>query len=97
MSRDYPQYKLRMSPELKDTIDRLATKNNRSMNAEIVARLEASIAQEEKPQKTMNMIFDDDWFDETGLSKEEFGTFVRMAVQNNIAQYKVNKGWDDKN
>lgn len=91
MSRDYPQYKLRMSPELKDTIDKLAVKNNRSMNAEIVARLEASIAEEEKPQKAMNVLFDDDWFDETGLSKKEFGAFVRMAVQSNIAKYKVDK------
>ncbi|MEI5680478.1 MULTISPECIES: Arc family DNA-binding protein [unclassified Mesorhizobium] len=35
-----PQFKLRFTPELRDQIDAAATANNRSMNAEIVARLE---------------------------------------------------------
>lgn len=93
MSRDYPQYKLRMSPELKDTIEKLAVKNNRSMNAEIVARLERSITQEDN-KSSIHIEFDDDWFGETGLSKEEFGAFVRMAVQSGVTKYKVD-GKDD--
>ncbi len=37
-----PQYKLRMPHELKDKIKSSAEKKNRSMNADIVARLEQS-------------------------------------------------------
>ena len=37
-----PQFKLRLTPELKNSIETAASANNRSMNAEIVARLEES-------------------------------------------------------
>lgn len=37
-----PQYKLRMPPELRDKLKQAAKDNHRSMNAEIVARLQAS-------------------------------------------------------
>ena len=37
-----PQFKLRMTQSLKDHIEAAAETNNRSMNAEIVARLEES-------------------------------------------------------
>lgn len=90
MSREFPQYKLRMSHELKDTIDNLAVKNNRSMNAEIVARLERSITQEDD-KSSIRIEFDAAWFEGTGLSKEEFGTFVRMAVQDKIANIDRSK------
>ena len=39
-----PQFKLRLTPEVKETIEKAASQNNRSMNAEILARLEATIA-----------------------------------------------------
>ena len=47
MSKDYyhqtdPQYKLRWSAELRDKIQESAKEHNRSMNADIVARLEES-------------------------------------------------------
>lgn len=38
-----PQFKLRMTPEIKDAIEAAAARNSRSMNAEILARLQASI------------------------------------------------------
>lgn len=38
------QMKIRLAPELKAKIDEAATSNNRSLNGEIVARLEASFA-----------------------------------------------------
>lgn len=41
-----PQFKLRMTPEIKDAIEAAAKANNRSMNAEILSRLEDSF---EKP------------------------------------------------
>ena len=37
-----PQFKLRMTPEIKDAIEAAAKANNRSMNAEILSRLEDS-------------------------------------------------------
>ena len=37
-----PQFKLRMTPEIKAAIARAASQNNRSMNAEILARLQSS-------------------------------------------------------
>lgn len=40
--KDYPQMKIRLSPELKALIDESAQANNRTLNAEITARLEAS-------------------------------------------------------
>lgn len=46
MTREDPQFKLRVSPELRDEIERAAKANNRSMNAEIVARLQSSFSQD---------------------------------------------------
>ena len=43
MSREDPQLKLRLPAELKDQIEALAKANGRSMNAEIIMRLEASL------------------------------------------------------
>lgn len=37
-----PQYKLRMPPELRDKLKKASMDNHRSMNAEIVARLQES-------------------------------------------------------
>lgn len=43
---DYPQMKIRLSPELKALIDDAAQANNRTLNAEITARLEATFRRE---------------------------------------------------
>ena len=42
MSREDPQFKLRMTEDLKAKVEEAAKANNRSMNAEIVARLEGT-------------------------------------------------------
>lgn len=39
-----PQFKLRMTPAIKDAIEAAASANKRSMNAEILARLELSFS-----------------------------------------------------
>ncbi|SMF93936.1 Arc-like DNA binding domain-containing protein [Methylomagnum ishizawai] len=44
MSREAPQMKIRLPEDLKARIEESAYQNRRSMNAEIVARLEASYA-----------------------------------------------------
>lgn len=88
MSREYPQYKLRMPPELKDAINTLAEKNNRSMNAEIVARLEASIDAEESPPKPISVPFDDSFLKDAGLTREQFGAFVRKSFSDSLKDDK---------
>lgn len=45
MSRTDPQFKLRMPPELRAQVEQTARQANRSLNAEIVTRLQASFAQ----------------------------------------------------
>lgn len=44
MSREAPQFKLRMDAELKERVEKAAHDNHRSINAEIVARLEESFS-----------------------------------------------------
>lgn len=44
LKANIPPFGLRMQPELKSLVEEAAAGNNRSMNAEIVARLEASFA-----------------------------------------------------
>ncbi len=38
--RNYPQMKIRLSPDLKAVIEKSAKKNNRTLNSEITAQLE---------------------------------------------------------
>ena len=42
-----PQYKLRLPADLKEKIKKASEENHRSMNAEIVARLEKSVRDDE--------------------------------------------------
>lgn len=46
MSREDPQLRIRLPVELKEKIEEVSKTNARSMNAEIVQRLEASFAEE---------------------------------------------------
>ncbi|MEH8253418.1 Arc family DNA-binding protein [Aeromonas veronii] len=46
MSREHQQMRVRLPPELKDSLDQLAKENGRSMNAEIVYRLQKSVSDE---------------------------------------------------
>lgn len=43
MTREDPQMKLRLPAELKDVLTAAAQENNRSLNAEVVKRLEESV------------------------------------------------------
>lgn len=51
-----PQFKLRLTPELKDAIERAASDNNRSMNAEIVSRLLITLEKEDPYKKVEEFI-----------------------------------------
>ncbi|MDU4059453.1 MAG: Arc family DNA-binding protein [Pseudomonas oryzihabitans] len=46
MSREDAQFKLRLPAELKAKVEKSATENRRSLNAELVARLEESFARD---------------------------------------------------
>ncbi|QZA80849.1 Arc family DNA-binding protein [Deefgea piscis] len=48
MTREDPQFKLRVPAELREDIEVAAKANNRSMNAEIVARLQSTFNSEAK-------------------------------------------------
>ncbi|MEV3836702.1 Arc family DNA-binding protein [Aeromonas dhakensis] len=43
MSREHQQMRVRLPPELRDSLEQMAKKNGRSMNAEIVYRLQRTI------------------------------------------------------
>ncbi|WP_125361827.1 Arc family DNA-binding protein [Stenotrophomonas sp. 278] len=59
MSREDPQFKLRMTEELRDQIAEAARANNRSMNAEIIGRLEESFASKSLDQATLKDVIDE--------------------------------------
>ena len=48
MSRDVNPFGLRMPPEVKEELEKLAEQNRRSLTAEIVVRLEESIRREKE-------------------------------------------------
>lgn len=56
MSRDISPFGLRMPPAIKTALEEAARDNRRSLNAEIVARLEQSIAQGEQGRALVGMI-----------------------------------------
>ena len=97
MSRDYPQYKLRMSPELKDAINDLAEKNKRSMNAEIISRLEESFKLETHPHKIpMDVSAADDWIEKSGLTPEQMGEVMKQLAFERIEQIINDKNNSNK-
>ncbi|AVO54371.1 hypothetical protein C7A17_16870 [Ectopseudomonas mendocina] len=53
MTREHPQFKLRMPPALRAQVKQAAEQANRSLNAEIVTRLQASFTQA-KPEVSAN-------------------------------------------
>lgn len=53
-----PQYKLRLPPELKELVERAAKANNRSMNAEIIARLQKTFGNsDEMPEFSADLLY----------------------------------------
>lgn len=67
-----PQFKLRMTPGIKDAIELAAAQNNRSMNAEILARLESSFHGAEQSKNSGTLFAD---IGEERLRKLEFDAF----------------------
>ena len=85
-----PQYKLRLSEELRDRLKESAKKYNRTMNADIVARLEASFAEDASTEKGagINFQLDSEWFKKTGLTADEFARYVRLSILSGLNDNK---------
>ncbi|EOX3323629.1 Arc family DNA-binding protein [Vibrio cholerae] len=52
-----PQYQLRMAPELREKIQEAADTANRSLHAEIIARLENSFESEQKDSEIAELTY----------------------------------------
>jgi len=90
MSREYPMFGLRMPPELRQSIEREAKINGRSINAEVVDRLkrslldQAAIAQrgygameEKRADEYANVV--------TDVERQLLMVFRRMPVEKQLA------------
>lgn len=53
MSREDPQFKLRMPPELRNQADQAAKAAGRSLNAELVARIEGSFVSDAESERLL--------------------------------------------
>jgi hypothetical protein len=58
MSREYPQLRVRIPPELKEDLEDRAAKANRTLTAEIVYRLQQSIEAEDAGMPPSNLTRD---------------------------------------
>ena len=57
------------------------------MGADIVARLEASFAAEESP-RPIGVGVNDDFLKDAGLTREQFGAFVRKSFSDSLKDDK---------
>lgn len=55
MTREDPQMKVRLPVDLKDRLTDIATQNGRSLNAEVVKRLEDSVASDGQPARAVEV------------------------------------------
>lgn len=78
-----PDFRVRIPEDLKEKIRASAEEYNRSMGADIIARLEASFDAEAAPQP-IRVGFDDDFLNDTGLTREQFGEFVKLTLSKAI-------------
>lgn len=90
MSDEILQVNFRMPALLKNRLEEAAKITGRSLTSEIVTRLEESLdgRDSQKTPAAMNMIFDDDWFDETGLTADEFAHYVRLSILRGLTDNK---------
>lgn len=90
-----PQFKLRLTPELKDRIERSAAVAGRSMNAEILLRLEAAYADEDNEIEHVRLSLPKDVMGSIAITAlaydQSLNDYVAGAVQreaNHLARYK---------
>lgn len=78
----HADFKIRIPAELKEKIRQSAEQHNRSMTADIIARVEQSFATEEQARPLIAA--DKDWLEEIGVSNEEFTKAIKTIVANAI-------------
>lgn len=84
----HPDFRVRIPEDLKEKIRASAEEYNRSMGADIIARLEASFAAEELPPQPIRVGLDDDFLKDAGLTREQFGAFVRKSFSDSLKDDK---------
>lgn len=87
MARSDPQVNFRIPADLKDKIEAAAADNGRSITGELVTRLEASFDAEAAPQP-ISVGFDDSFLQDAGLTREQFGAFVRKSFSDSLKDDK---------
>lgn len=87
MARSDPQVNFRIPADLKDKIEAAAADNGRSITGELVTRLEASFDAEAAPQP-ISVGFDDSFLKDAGLTREQFGAFVRKSFSDSLKDDK---------
>ena len=91
---DQDQLKLRFDEKLRRKLERAAERNDRSMNAEIVHRLERSLQDEEILTEIRNEL--------AAMKKammeaqeEQFEKFLKEWQEDQLADAQADHGWDD--
>lgn len=76
-----PPFGLRMQPDLKARIEAAAKANNRSMNAEIVVRLEASFASQDRFESGFEEMSEDEQAAAIQLMSEVGALFMKYKLK----------------
>ncbi|PKZ69082.1 hypothetical protein CYJ96_04615 [Moraxella osloensis] len=82
------QYQLRLPEKLREKIRISGQENDRSMNADIIARLEQSFATEEQARPLIAA--DAGWLEEIGVSGDEFAKAMKAIIRNGIDNLERN-------
>lgn len=88
MENNQVQYPLRMTENLREKLKAVAEKNNRSMNAEIISRLEESFMLEDKPYKVP---LPADFHGVQGVMPLEMGAFIMELAMERAEQIRQDK------
>jgi hypothetical protein len=93
MAREDPQINIRLPNNLKDRIQEAATMSNRSMNSEIVERLERSFSGEKlRPQMVISLEALPYGAKPQQVSLATFLNSFRMAIKGSIEQLDETRG-----
>ena len=94
----HSDFKIRIPDDLKEKIRQSADKLNRSMTADIVARLEGSFENETKPHTvSVDINPSEDWIEQSGLTHEQVGEVLKRLAFERMAQIVREEKADTKN
>ena len=88
MKNNQTQYALRMAEDFKEKLRVASEQNNRSMNAEIISRLEESFRLEDKPYKVP---LPTDIHGIQGVMPAELGAFIMELAMERVEQIRKEK------